>query len=374
MAEPNGIRILLIGPLPPASPGTAEIIGGARVLFAETARQLEQRGFDVDLINTARPRPNLRRRKILWHEFRTLARTLRGILRQGRRADLVFLNTSAHSIYSMLVGVSIIWLLCRALRRPLALRFFGGHLSQSYQRYGPARRRLMERTFLRSALVYVETRRLGADFGNPDNFRWLPNTREFPPARPGRDKMRRLLFMGQLRMEKGLAEALAACRALPADCHLQVFGPGMPNTDWTLFDGHPRATYGGMLDHADVPRVLSEHDLLLFPSYMPSETYPGVIVEAFQSGVPVVATPIGGVPEIVEHEANGLLAEPRSAASLQAAIQRLIDDPDLYRRLCAGARRQGEFFRGSKHYDRVAEDLHKAAQERRRAGGRQASP
>ena len=354
-SKEGGVRVLLIGPLPGKSSSVGEPIGGARVTFAEAVRELGLRGFDLDVVNTSRPRPNLPLWKILGYEFLTFVRVLCAVLRRARRSDLVFLHMSA---YSALSAAFSVWVLCRALRRPLALRFFGDSLYFTYHRYGTARRWLMDRTFLRASLVYEERRTL-REFSDRANFRWLANTRDIIPAAMSRDRdnVRRLLFMGQLRMEKGLAEALEACRSLPGDCHLGVFGPVMPNTDFSLFDGHPGATYMGAVEPEDAPRVLAEHDVLLFLSYMRSEGTPGVIIEAFQCGVPVVATSIGGVPEQVEHERSGLLVAPRSAAELKAAIERLINDPALYRRLCAGARERGEFFRSGGHFDRLAEEL-----------------
>ncbi len=352
---PRTMKVLLLGPLPAKPASLAEPIGGARVTFAEAVRELNLRGFDLDIIDTARPRPNLPLWKIWGYELLTFGRVIRKVLWRARRSDVVFLHMSA---YPALLAASAIRTLCRALRRPLALRFFGDSLYFTYQRYGPVRRWLMDRTCLRASLVYEERRTL-REFGRRDNFRWLANTRDIAPVETGRDRdrVRRLLFMGQLRKEKGLAEALEACRALPDDCHLRVFGPRMPNTDFSLFDGHPRASYGGALEPEEVPRILSQHDLLLFLSYMRSEGTPGVIIEAFQCGVPVVATSIGGIPEQVEHEKSGLLVEPRSVPELKSAIERLIGDPALYRRLCAGARQRGEFFRGGRHFDRLAEEL-----------------
>ena len=112
-----------------------------------------------------------------------------------------------------------------------------------------------------------------------------------------------------------------------------------------------------MLVPEEVPRVLSEHDLLLFPSYYPGEGHPGVILEAFQCGLPVIAAKWQAVPEIVEHGKNGLLVAPGSAGEVRVAIERLLGDPDLYRRLCEGAERRGEDFRSVKWHDRVAADL-----------------
>ncbi len=84
--------------------------------------------------------------------------------------------------------------------------------------------------------------------------------------------------------------------------------------DPALIDSHPRASYGGVLTRTQAPRALSEHDLLLHPSYREQEGYPGAIIEAFQCGVPVIAARCGGVAELVEHEKSGLLVAPRDAA------------------------------------------------------------
>ncbi len=363
-ATENGPKLLLIGPMPSEKDFSKEVIGGAKVSFAETVRQLELRGFELSVTSTVRQRPKLPLQKIfktLIHEFRAFIRVVWGVLWKARRFDLVFLNMSA---YSALVA-STIWIMCRVRRRPLVIRFFGSNLGVIYQRYGPLRLWLIDKTCLRSSLVYVETQRLHQELGERENVRWLPNTRNIvlPPhiIRQDKDKVRKLVFISQLRMEKGLYEMLEACRSLPDGCHLQVFGPQMPNTDFSLFDGHPRATYAGVLKPSEVPMVLAEHDLLLFAGHQQAEGYPGIIIEAFQCGVPVVATTVGGVSELVEHEESGLLVEPRSSQDLKAAIERLLDDPALYRRLCGGAERRGEFFRSSHWYARMAEELRKVA-------------
>ena len=92
---PRTMKILLIGQLPAKSASLGEPIGGARVTFAEAVRELDRRGFDLDVINTARPRPNLPLWKILSYEFLTFARVVWTILWRARRSDLVFLHMSA---------------------------------------------------------------------------------------------------------------------------------------------------------------------------------------------------------------------------------------------------------------------------------------
>lgn len=353
-------RILLIGP----APDRDGVIGGAKVAFAETVRHLESRGFALDVVSTSRSRAPASRGWTLLREGRVFMRVLLRTLAAIGRADAVFLHMSP---YGALAAAPAFWLVCRLARRPLAVRFFGGALFQVYRRYGPLARWLADRTSLGCPLVFVESRQLRRQFGEPANFRWLPNTRDVPPPDaegPRCTEGGKLAFIGQLRMEKGLGEALAACRSLPPDWRLHVYGPPMPGTDRALFAGHPRAVYGGVLDPADAPAVLRECDALLLPTYYRGENYPGVVVEALQCGVPVIATRWRGIPDMVADGESGLLVEPRSVAELEAAIQRLVADPDLRSRLREGAAQRGECFRGARWYDGVAADLRALARAR----------
>ncbi len=321
----------------------------------EQVRELGARGFDVEVIDTSGGVTNLPVWKILANRLARFLRVAWGAARKVWSADVVFLIIAPYSALSL---ASFLWVVCKVARKPLALRISGGDMMVDYLGYGSFARWFADRTWMRSSLVYVETQYLHRNFDERGNFRWFPNTRDIAAdMRRERDGMKKLIFVARLEMDKGLAEALDACRHLPESCHLSVFGPGMSGTDFSLFDGHPRATYGGVLAPSEIPQVMSDHDLLVYPSYYRSEGYPGAILEAFQCGLPVVSARWGGVPELVEHEESGLLVEPRSAADVRSAIERLLNEPSLYRRLCEGAKLRGDYFRSSNWYDRMAAEL-----------------
>jgi glycosyltransferase involved in cell wall biosynthesis len=88
----------------------------------------------------------------------------------------------------------------------------------------------------------------------------------------------------------------------------------------------------------DVPELLASFDVFAFPSLF--EGLCLAVIEAQAAGVPVVATPVGGIRETVVDGETGLLVPPRDPAALAAAIRRLLDDPDLARRLADEARRR----------------------------------
>lgn len=88
----------------------------------------------------------------------------------------------------------------------------------------------------------------------------------------------------------------------------------------------------------DVPEVLAELDLLVFPSE--SEGLGTTVLDAFAAGVPVVASDVGGLPELVAPGATGLLAPVGDVAAFTAAARRLLDDSALRAEVVAGARRR----------------------------------
>lgn len=353
-ATAKPLRALLIGALPPQEPSAANPVGGAAVNFADMVTQLRRREIDVTLVDISRPRVNLGVSQ-LWHNFATVASLIWRVLRRFPFNDVVVVHVSAKRVWWLGAGL---WLMCTAFRRPVVLKFIGGDFASVYDGYSAAKRRWANATYLRSALILVQTKAIKERFPEYDNVRWFPNTRDTRSSEPTpREGARRFIFVSQLRMEKGLREAVDACRDLPRDCFLNVYGPIMANTDLSVFDDQDRSEYRGVLAQAEVPSVLARHDVLVLPTYWEVEGYPGIVLEAMQCGLPVIATSWGSVPEVVEDGYSGLLVEPRSTTAVRTAIEHVIGDPELYRALCAGARRRGEFFRSAKWYDHLAATL-----------------
>lgn len=98
--------------------------------------------------------------------------------------------------------------------------------------------------------------------------------------------------------------------------------------------GDDRIEYRGPYTPDRLPGMFSEVDLAIVPSVI--ESYSLVVRESLSAGVPVVASAVGGIPEIVEHTRNGILFDPYDKDGLARQLQNLVDDPSLVDRLREG--------------------------------------
>jgi glycosyltransferase involved in cell wall biosynthesis len=155
----------------------------------------------------------------------------------------------------------------------------------------------------------------------------------------------RIGIVGQVEPWKGhedLLDAFAVVHQKYACCELHVFGRG----DATYRQELERKSLGlGIASYvkwhnfvSDRRDIYSNLDLCVVPSRS-QEPLGLSAIEAGFSGLPVIATRRGGLPEVVEHETNGLLVEAQQPAELADAIGRLINDPQLRHRLAINARR-----------------------------------
>lgn len=336
MNSPSRPRVLLIGPRP--RPG--EPIGGTQVSFSELCENFERSGtFELDVVDTTRPHAYTRgwRRKL--SDGLGFAATLLALLQRGKRAQVVMFNASSGGI-----AAAGPWMAraCRWLGRPLVLRVFGGALDLELERAAPSKQRRIFDALSSASLVLLQTEHLCAYFRGAAKLEKLPTTRRLERApRPRSQRCERFLFLSQLRPEKGLDDALRAIELCPPQCTLDVYGPSLPTTDLLALRNHPRAVYHGALPHEHVARVLADHDVLVFPSTYEGEGLPGIVVEALQAGLPVIATRWRALPELVNDEASGLLVPPRAPVALAAAMTRLALDDALFAQLRVGAAERG---------------------------------
>lgn len=157
--------------------------------------------------------------------------------------------------------------------------------------------------------------------------------------------------IGTLHEVKGQHFLLEACRLLkerdvPFHCHFIGDGPDraaleMQSEQAGISD---QVTFHGQQTRADVAALLRDANVVAAPSVPSSdgrrEGIPVALMEAMSSGLPVVASRLSGIPELVEDGVSGLLAPPGDAVPLADALERLWHDPALRQRLGRAARQK----------------------------------
>jgi glycosyltransferase involved in cell wall biosynthesis len=160
------------------------------------------------------------------------------------------------------------------------------------------------------------------------------------------------LHVGRLAAEKGvdrIVHAFARAReSLPAGAaRLIIAGAGPAEEALRILAG-PDVLFLGVLDRQRaLPRLYASADVFLFSSL--TETLGLVVLEAMSSGLPVIATPAGGVADHLRDEVNGIAVPPTDVDAMAKAIVALTLDPERRARLAAGART------GALHLDWEAE-------------------
>lgn len=158
-----------------------------------------------------------------------------------------------------------------------------------------------------------------------------------------------ILSVARLVEKKGLLYLLHACRILKDQgydfiCRIVGEGPLRPLLEQQIHDLAltDQVELCGAETHERVLEMYQQATLVALPCIVGEngdrDGIPNVLVEALYMGVPVVSTPVSGIPELIMPEVNGLLVPPRESADLAVAIARLLDDLHLRQRLAVAGR------------------------------------
>lgn len=155
------------------------------------------------------------------------------------------------------------------------------------------------------------------------------------PCPPGPGEPFRLLFLGRIMPYKGLAVLLDAVDILAAAglrVELGVFGEGRLGPSAERLTAMGAEVVNRWLSEDEIGALLQRFHAVVLSHVEASQS--GVAAAALGSGVPLISTPVGGLPEQVLHGQTGIVATYADAKSLSAAIAQLYDDPQLYQAMC----------------------------------------
>jgi glycosyltransferase involved in cell wall biosynthesis len=166
--------------------------------------------------------------------------------------------------------------------------------------------------------------------------RGVDQTQFFPSSQLSAEP--RVLFVGGIMQAKGVFDLLSAWAKVKRACpnaSLTMVGPdhtkGIFSREMRSLEVDSSITLTGPLPHPAVANLMRQSRLLCLPSH--KEGTPNCVMEALACGLPVVATRVGGIPDIVEHDKTGLLIDKGDVEGLAAALVTLLRDPSLCARM-----------------------------------------
>lgn len=342
-------------------------IGGPATYVPWLAEELWRLGYKVQVIclacdpkNTLKyPYPVTRLRRGMSLPIRIL-KTVAEIYRLAGEADLIYVNgleLEARLANYFLRKPIIYKVVCDwAWERACRWELCDDSLDDFQHRTDNLRIRLLKSTrnyFLTAAsrIIVPSTHlaRLVQSWGIPENkVCVIPNPAGIPENLSGLDaKLPRptLVTAGRLIKLKGIAALLEVLADIP-DIGLLIVGDGSEQLKLeslaTNLGLNSRVRFTGRLKREEFLAYLAGADALVLNST--HEGLPHVVLEAMALGKPVLATRVGGIPEIIENRKNGLLVTPGNRSELNKALRQLATDKTLRQRLATGAKKRGQDF------------------------------
>ena len=338
-------------------------VGGPASHAPALATALLEAGHEVEVVTTADAEPAPQPYPVRWVSrarpapLRHLA-VVRQVARAARAADRVYATTM---VRRAALGAAL-------ARRPLVVKLvadeayererragrFHGTLADFQRVRGGLRVRLLRATRTRALRrarrivvpsAYLRTIALGWGL-DPRRVEVVPNPAPELPSLPSRDEARAALGIrgpalgtaGRLTAQKALGDALAALARVPG-VELLVLGDGPERASLERraaelgLDGRVRFLGAGTRE--DVIGLFRGVDAALLTSAW--ENLPHTLLEALAVGTPVIATAVGGVPEVVHDGENGLLVPAGDVDAIAGAIERVVRDDALRASLAAAA-------------------------------------
>ena len=324
------LKILFLGPV-----GAAE--GGGKATVDVFLREVDQTAnVSLVTIDTAPAKAKLKRKDsaITWEAVRRAGGIFTKFWQALKDVDVVLAYTNN---YFTIFVLPMLHTLAAMRGKPFFLKPVGGSLDLDLERVNPLSRKIALRSLTAMRGVFPQTQLLETQLAamGVKNVFHIPGWRETPShdtprhcsSDPGRLK---LIFLSQITETKGVWYLLDALRGIQGDASLNVTCDFVGPIFSDMADAFPQcleeiqgAQYLGEIDNTQSHATLAQYDCLVLPTHLRHEGHPGVLVEAIQVGLPVIATRHRALPELIQHEVDGLLVPPRDAGALEHAIREM---------------------------------------------------
>jgi len=269
------------------------------------------------------------------------------LLLVAQRVDIVHFHVSERG---SVARKSLLVCLARLFRKPVVMHTHGCEFHVFYERLPSFLQHIVVRIFQSCAYVitlsqswkqYYETQ-LSLP---PEHVIVLHNPVELPeqlPERKGNSTVR-FAFLGRVGQRKGAFDLIKAYAQLSPEhkqcSELTLAGDGVVEQAHEMvkeLDLEDQVSVLGWINPEERNQLLQSVDVFVLPSY--NEGLPVAMLEAMAWGLPVITTPVGGIPEVVTHAKDGILVQPGNLEQLTGSLERLIEDEELRLKMGNNAR------------------------------------
>ena len=300
-------KILLIGPT--KNRENSELTGGSIILFEHLINQYNKYSIDYDLIDTNKRNYN--------NIIVAYIKIYYQILTKAYNVN----HISIHSSKDYLYLAPILIIIGKIFNKKISLRKFGGEAWSSYQEAKGFKKIILKFIFSKVDYLFLEMKFLVNSFKeiNPNSY-WFPNVRNRAKIDIKQKKFsKKFVFISYITQAKGIDEIIEVNKLLDSSYTIDIYGRiDESKYSQEYFKKH-KISYKGVLLSEEVLQVLSTYDVLLLPSW--KEGYPGIIIESYSVGIPIIATNLVGISEITDAYKSGILVEPKNIKALKNAIE-----------------------------------------------------
>ena len=384
------MRILITSPVfPPDLGGPAVYVPSAARFFVDAGHEVEVLAFCSQPEVTGFPFKvtTISRGNLLWRYVKAFW----FVFREARKVDVVYVQE--HIALFHVLGA-------RLARKPVVIRIMVDGAWEISHRFGLIGDDSIDtfetkdygaRVKLIRAVQLFWWKRVHRIIACSDFLRWIPikryglsegkvlrvhnayngpsvedvtETKSQARTKLGLDQDRRyVLTICRLVVWKGVDYIQRALVGLPDNVHLLVAGDGELLEQWSALSRElgieERVTFLGNVPHAEIPMYIRAADLFVLNSEYEGLSH--TLLEVASLGTPIVCTGVCGNPEVIEHEVNGLLVQPKSPDELRPAMARILDDHELAAEYVRAGLEKMRGFQREATFPQVVEILQRAA-------------
>ncbi|OGH96375.1 MAG: hypothetical protein A2104_04775 [Candidatus Melainabacteria bacterium GWF2_32_7] len=312
----NNSKILMIGPDPDSFGGISSVI------------KLYQGSFDDVMFLSSCKNGNIIC-KILFFGYFLLKYLL--ILFKNKSLRIIHIHVSTGASF---FRKSIVVNIAKLLNKKVIFNIHPARFNEFYENSHPLIKTHIKNILDKSDLILILSEKIKIDLMNicPDgNFKVLYNPITIKELKIKTSKDIKALFLGKLCRNKGVYDIIEAAKQVKSDnIKIYLYGDGDYKHFQKLIESNnlqDKMFISGWISGDKKEKIIETSDIFVLPSY--TEGLPISILEAMVNGLPIVATPVGGIPEAVIDRVNGFLIEPGNYNALADKIELLANNKEL---------------------------------------------